>query len=103
VTVQRATEPGIRAMEVGRPDARSRVLEAIAAMWREVLELPDAPDDLDFLDAGGDSLRATRVISRIYRDFRVELTFDDFFDASTPRGLAALVAGRLPTSTDEHA
>jgi aryl carrier-like protein len=66
----------------------------LAAMFAEVLELELVAADEDFFDAGGDSLRATRVISRIYRNYGAELTFDDLFDAPTPVTLARLVRRR---------
>lgn len=76
-------------MQVG-----TAVERELADMFAEVLEREDVGPDEDFFDAGGDSLQATRIISRIYRAYRVELTFDDLFDAPTPADLAQLVGAR---------
>ena len=48
-------------------------------------------DDLDasFLDLGGDSLAAMLCISRIQREYSVELSIEDFFMLqSSTRGIA---------------
>jgi len=64
--------------------------ETVAELMSEVLGRPAGPDD-DFFDLGGDSLRATRLISRIYRRFDVELTFADVFEGRTAVSLGAIV------------
>jgi nonribosomal peptide synthetase protein VioO len=52
----------------------------------------------DFFDSGGDSLQATRLISRIYRRFDAELTFVDVFEYRTPQELAEMVMTRSQNS-----
>ena len=64
----------------------------VQTLLAEVLEVDDLPADASFFEAGGDSLRATRVISRVYRRYGAELTFDDLFDAPTAAGLARVIA-----------
>ncbi|MCX5207887.1 phosphopantetheine-binding protein [Kitasatospora sp. NBC_00240] len=66
--------------------------EAVVAVFRRVLENPDAGADTDFFQLGGDSLIATRVLSAIARGHGVELSFEDFLLAPTPRGLAGKIA-----------
>ncbi|WP_051367338.1 acyl carrier protein [Hamadaea tsunoensis] len=65
----------------------------VTEIFRRVLESPDLAPDADFFAAGGDSLLATRVLSAVARAYSVELTFDDFLLAPTPRALARLIAG----------
>lgn len=79
--------------------AATDVERELTDMFADILEREDVASDEDFFDAGGDSLRATRIISRVYRAYRVELTFDDLFDAPTPAELAQLVSTR--TREDE--
>lgn len=63
----------------------------IAAIAGRLLNAPlDVADD--FFDGGGDSLLATRLISRIYKAFDVELTFVDVFEQRTPLRIATQVA-----------
>ncbi|MFJ8472497.1 acyl carrier protein [Kitasatospora sp. NPDC094011] len=66
--------------------------EALAAVFRRVLEREDVTADSDFFDLGGDSLVATRVLSAVARFHGVELTFDDFLFAPTPARLARRIA-----------
>ncbi|TDC84545.1 hypothetical protein E1193_05290 [Micromonospora sp. KC606] len=69
----------------------------VAAIFSRVLDRAHGPDD-DFFDAGGDSLLAARLISRLYRRYDIELTFVDLFEWRTPRGLADVLrqGGRTP-------
>lgn len=67
--------------------------EELIGVFRAVLELDDITADGDFFELGGDSLLATRVLSRVARDTGVELTFDDFVLAPTPGALADRLAG----------
>ncbi|MDT0343992.1 non-ribosomal peptide synthetase [Streptomyces sp. DSM 44938] len=68
------------------PDPGAAAAE-IAALAGAILGRPYGVDD-DFFEAGGDSLLAARLISRIYRRFDVELTFVDIFERRTPSALA---------------
>ncbi|PZF97473.1 non-ribosomal peptide synthetase [Micromonospora deserti] len=73
------------------------VVAEVAAIFSRVLDRAHGPDD-DFFDAGGDSLLAARLISRLYRRYDIELTFVDLFEWRTPRGLADVLrqGGRIP-------
>ncbi|MEV7601074.1 phosphopantetheine-binding protein [Kitasatospora sp. NPDC089797] len=66
--------------------------EALAAVFRRVLEREDVTADSDFFDLGGDSLVATRVLSAVARAHGVELTLADFLSAPTPARLAERIA-----------
>ncbi|MEV0534241.1 acyl carrier protein [Kitasatospora sp. NPDC050463] len=66
--------------------------DSLVAVFRRVLETPEVAADSDFFRLGGDSLIATRVLSAIARDHGVELSFDDFLLAPTPRALAEKIA-----------
>ncbi|MFI8082121.1 acyl carrier protein [Kitasatospora sp. NPDC086009] len=67
-------------------------VDGLVALFRRVLETPEVAADSDFFQLGGDSLIATRVLSAIARDHGVELSFDDFLLAPTPRALAEKIA-----------
>jgi nonribosomal peptide synthetase protein VioO len=72
------------------PSPTDAAASEIASIAGRILNRPlDVKED--FFEGGGDSLLATRLISRIYKAFDVELTFVDVFDARTPQQLAALV------------
>lgn len=53
--------------------------EVIARMWAELLGVPEVGIYDDFFELGGQSLIATRLTARIYKEFGVELTIRDLF------------------------
>ncbi|WP_409181026.1 amino acid adenylation domain-containing protein [Amycolatopsis sp. VS8301801F10] len=71
---------------------RTPVEEAVAEVWRELLDLErvGVHDDF-FADLGGHSLLATRVVALLGERFPVELPVSVVFEASTVESLAAQV------------
>jgi acyl transferase domain-containing protein/aryl carrier-like protein len=76
--------------------AAATVEDAIAAMWRELLGLPDVAHDDDFFDMGGHSLIAIRLMARIHRELGVRFQLATLFEAPTIAALAALVRAERP-------
>ena len=74
-----------------------RVLKAI---WCDVLGVEDVADDLPFFDAGGDSVLAAQVVSRVRDMLHVELSVVALFDEPTIAGLARAIerAGSAPAT-----
>lgn len=83
-------EPSAPAGEFVAP--RTPVEEAVAEVWRELLDLErvGVHDDF-FADLGGHSLLATRVVALLGERFPVELPVSAVFEASTVELLAAEV------------
>ncbi|HYG62210.1 MAG TPA: amino acid adenylation domain-containing protein, partial [Thermoanaerobaculia bacterium] len=78
---------------------RTPVEESLAAIWAEVLKLPQVGVYDNFFEIGGQSLLATQVISRVREVFRVELPVRVLFQRPEVAGLAeaveeAALAGR---------
>jgi amino acid adenylation domain-containing protein/FkbH-like protein/FkbM family methyltransferase len=63
--------------------------DAIITIWQEILGKKDISVNDDYLALGGDSLKAVRIISRIYQTLDVELKIGDFFKLTTPASLAS--------------
>ncbi|KPI16614.1 amino acid adenylation domain protein [Actinobacteria bacterium OK074] len=59
----------------------------LAAVWREVLDLPEVSPDDDFFDLGGDSLRVIRLVSTARRR-GFELTQEDVYEYPVLRDLS---------------
>ncbi|HVK26500.1 MAG TPA: non-ribosomal peptide synthetase [Actinokineospora sp.] len=67
------------------------VEDVIAAIWREVLDLPEVGPADDFFDLGGHSLLANRVLALIHRRLGPKVSLTALFDHPTVAGLAGIV------------
>jgi acyl carrier protein len=70
---------------------RGEVEERIAVLWRQVLGLEQVGIHDSFLELGGDSLLATRLMSRLREEFAVDLPMDRLFAEPTVAAVAAAV------------
>ena len=81
------TESGI-----GADDApRTPIEQELVGMWCEILGLESIGIHSDFLELGGDSLRAMQLLSRVNKRYGRLLTIHDMFDTPTVADLAALL------------
>lgn len=71
--------------------SRSVVERAVAGIWRELLGHDRFAVDEDFLAAGGDSLLAMRVLSRVHQQLGADVALPDFLRAPTVAALAETV------------
>lgn len=69
--------------------------EFLAEVWCEVLGLPSVGIHQRFLDVGGDSLLATRIIARVCQRLDVDLNLLDFMDAPTIADQALLLVDKM--------
>jgi amino acid adenylation domain-containing protein len=87
-------------LEVAYVAPRTRLEETLADVWAEALELDRVGVDDDFLDLGGHSLAATRLLFRLTEQLGVDLHVSDLFEAPTvavqARSILDIVAARLP-------
>lgn len=68
--------------------------QLLAGLWRELLDIPLVGRHQGFFALGGNSLLAARLIERIARQFDVELSLKDFFNAATVARQAQWLAAR---------
>jgi amino acid adenylation domain-containing protein len=77
---------------------RNDVETQLAEIWSQVLGVAVGVHD-EFFQLGGDSICATRIVSRIRASMGVELHIDALFETPT----IAAIAGLLTPSTPKHA
>jgi acyl transferase domain-containing protein len=70
---------------------RGEVEERVAAVWREMLGVAEVGAHDSFLELGGDSLLATRLMSRLREELGVDLAMDRLFEQPTVAAVAAAV------------
>jgi acyl carrier protein len=75
--------------------------ETVAGIWSELLGVGQVGIHDSFLDLGGDSLLATRLIARMRQAFGLELPVRLFFEASTVAELARSV-DELRSQQEDH-
>jgi amino acid adenylation domain-containing protein len=87
---------------------RNRAEEMLAGIWSQVLGIGRISLQDNFFYLGGDSLRATQVISRVRDAMQVDLTHLDFFEVPTVArlaryiGEARLIATGVPVSSSRR-
>jgi amino acid adenylation domain-containing protein len=91
-----APEPNPRFRQRDRVPPRSLLEDVLAGMWAEVLGVADVGVLDDFFELGGHSLRATQIVTRIERTFRVALPLRRLFETPTVSGLAEALLEREP-------
>jgi acyl-CoA synthetase (AMP-forming)/AMP-acid ligase II len=70
---------------------RTATERLVAGIWAEVLGLDPVGAEDDFLSLGGDSILATRIITRLAATLRLDLSVAVCFEAPTVAAMAAVV------------
>lgn len=73
----------------------------LSAIWRDVLGTEEAPEQINFFSAGGDSLKAAKLIARVNLEFGIELALSDIFIHSDFEDFAAQLSARRHDRLDE--
>lgn len=74
---------------------QGEIENALARIWRELLQVDCVGRDDDFFALGGHSLLLTQALTRIRRDFALELQLSELFDAPTLRQWASHIEMHL--------
>lgn len=71
--------------------SRDYIEATLVKIWREVLNIEAISIDDDFFQIGGHSLKATQMISKVYRDLNVEVPLKKVFQTPTIVDLAKYI------------
>src|ERR1043166_6840792 len=74
---------------------RTQVEFEVERIWAEVLSLRQVGIHDNFLDLGGHSLAATRIVSRMAGKFQVEISIESLFRSPTIAGMACVIADQV--------
>jgi acetoacetyl-CoA synthetase len=75
--------------------------EALGRMWCEILGVPDARPDDNFLDLGGASREIVRLLRRVKLDLAADVEMATFLEDPTLRGLARTSAAARTAETSQ--
>lgn len=70
----------------------NEIEQQLAELWKAILGLEKVGVTHDFMEIGGDSLKAMRMVSGIYKALHIDVSLKDFFAQPTIRALAVLCA-----------
>ena len=70
---------------------RNEIEEKLVKIWSKLLKSKEISIDNDFFDLGGHSLKVTKLIAEINKEFNVEMSFTEVFDKPTIRDMAAYI------------
>lgn len=76
-------------------EAKTDVERTFEYMWTEILEIDHIGVNDNFFERGGHSLKATQVVSRIKKEYAVDVAINDLFYYPTIRQLSAVIENRL--------
>jgi amino acid adenylation domain-containing protein len=94
-------KPGKTRLDTGQSFVAPPTLieEALAAIWRQVLNVDQINTGDNFFWLGGHSLLATRIISRIRESFQVELPVRSLFESPTLAELSSQIESAMRTGS----
>ncbi|MGW0432600.1 non-ribosomal peptide synthetase [Micromonospora sp. NPDC003197] len=93
--------PTSRTTKGSRRPPTTAAQRVAAALWGEVLGVSDLELDDDFFELGGNSIKATQVVSRVRRTWQLELPLRGVFQARTVGAFAELLERELAARLDE--
>lgn len=80
---------------------KNKTEEALAEIWKEILELDEVGVDQNFLQIGGHSLKIMTMITRINRRFDIEISLSEIFNDATIEHLARIIDSKIKVEEPE--
>lgn len=85
------------------PAARGNTLSAVLALWSTLPQANNLGPDVNFFDAGGDSLLLIEMHAKLSKQYPGCVELMDLFSATTPRKISELIDAKQRTSRDQSA
>lgn len=82
--------------------SRTPLEEKLSQIWAEVLSLDQVGVHDNFLELGGHSLAAARVISRVLKTFELELSIQSLFQSPTVAEMAEVITQNQAKKLDQE-
>lgn len=83
-----------RSLDVRFVEPKGEVQEKLSSIWIDILGIDRVGVKDDFFALGGNSIKATMVVSKVHNTFGVEIGLKDFFDSPDIESLALLVSSK---------
>ncbi|MFV8348016.1 phosphopantetheine-binding protein, partial [Flavobacterium sp. ZB4P13] len=77
---------------------RNATEQKMVEIWQEVLGVKRVGITDSFFDLGGNSLNAIQIILRIFKEFSVEISFEEFFNKPSVQLIYDLIAEQSKTA-----
>ena len=81
---------------------RTDTERAVASVWCELLKVEQVGVHDSFLDLGGHSLIATRMVALLRRELGVDVSLDIVFKSPTIAAIAGYVEGKVSTRAEQQ-
>jgi acyl carrier protein len=89
------TRAGAEETVIEAKDSLARAMtaleQALAKIWREVLDVKEVSLADNFFRRGGHSLKAMQVVARVRRELGLQITLADMFKTNDLQELAAML------------
>lgn len=82
---------------------RNETEQKLAQIWEQLLNIEKAGIKDDFFDLGGHSLKATRLVNSLQREFGLKVSLKDIFENSVLEELAAFIGIKQWRLNDQSA
>ena len=82
--------------------AHTPIEQTLSEIWSEVLDINSVGIKDKFLELGGNSLLATRIISRVINTFQVNLSLQSLFAAPTIAEMAGLIIQNIAEKVEQE-
>ncbi|MGX5439996.1 amino acid adenylation domain-containing protein [Bacillus thuringiensis] len=95
VDVKALPEPDLSKFIEGHYEApRNLVEEKLALVWKDVLGIEKIGINHNFFEAGGHSLKAFSLISKIHKELNIEIPLKQIFNSPTIKGIGEYIKGK---------